>query len=98
LKIKISYLLIKAVGDANTHKMPIFEAAGTCLNPYLDVNAQSTTDTGKQFRFKAFSFDTANVDDSIEIVSFSEIRIRGPRDGPSLGGLSPKPSSGKEII
>ena len=50
--------------------MAIFQSAGQCINPYLDVTTVATDrDVGREFTFKAFTFDTNTADDTIEIVS-----------------------------
>ena len=63
----------------------------------MDVDSNPKTDAGRKFKFTAFSFDTANVDDSIEIVSFFEIGDQGSEGRPvSWDGSRPYRSS--EII
>lgn len=56
-----------AKGDTDAQSMAIFQSAGECINPYLDVSTSAATDTDQGFSFKAFTFDSNNVDDSIEI-------------------------------
>ena len=52
--------------------MAIFQSAGDCINPYLDVSTEPTDrDVGREFTFKAFTFDSNTIDDSIQIVSRS---------------------------
>ena len=52
--------------------MAIFQSAGDCINPYLDVSTEATDrDVGREFTFKAFTFDSNTLDDSIQIVSQS---------------------------
>ena len=50
--------------------MAIFQSAGDCINPYLDVTTGTTDrDAGREFTFKAFTFDSNTIDDIIQIVS-----------------------------
>jgi len=50
--------------------MAIFQSAGDCKNPFLDVTTGSTNrNTGKEFTFKAFTFDSNTASDTIQIVS-----------------------------
>ena len=58
--------------------MAIFQSAGQCINPYLDVTTVATDrDVGREFTFKAFTFDTNTADDSIEIVSTDQVSTDG---------------------
>ena len=51
-------------------EMAIFESAGNCKNPFLDVTKGATNRaTGKEFTFKAFTFDSNTDNDTIQIVS-----------------------------
>ena len=50
--------------------MAIFQSAGDCINPYLDVTTGTKVrDDGREFTFKAFTFDSNTQDDTITIVS-----------------------------
>ena len=56
--------------------MAIFKSAGGCINPYLDVTTGTTVrDTGREFTFKAFTFDSNTQDDTIEIVSIVDFVV-----------------------
>ena len=50
--------------------MAIFKSAGNCKNPFLGVTTGTTNRaTGKEFTFKAFTFDSNTDNDTIQIVS-----------------------------
>ena len=50
--------------------MAIFKSVGNCKNPFLDVTTGATNRaTGKEFTFKAFTFDSNTDNDTIQIVS-----------------------------
>ena len=73
----VTKLFFQAKGDisetvAEQDEMAIFQSAGDCINPYLDVTTEATDrDVGREFTFKAFTFDSNTLDDSIQIVSRS---------------------------
>ena len=76
----LSKLSFQAKGDSNAatgqDEMAIFQSAGECINPYLDVTTGTTVrDTGREFTFKAFTFDSNTQDDTIEIVSIVDFVV-----------------------
>ena len=73
---KLSFQAKGDTGGTSTEQdeMAIFQSAGDCINPYLDVTTGTKDrDAGREFTFKAFTFDSNTQDDTVEIVSIVDL-------------------------